>query len=261
MADTGPAPLEPVLDIDDIQGDSLAGFRKNHELFAFFEITDPGRFRELLRSLIRDVSSLREVAAFNKVYRELRQRRGAHRTGLAALWINIAFTNEGLTKLAPTGSVEQFVDESFRLGMATRARGGLLGDVPQAGQLDATAGWRFGGTATPIDGVLLIAADNLLDLEARRDAIAKDWFGTPGLERDLSRAQRSAWARALRLPRRHLAAGGPRSRGGFQRCLCHPTLHRCAGRTILALRPPRPASHLAGRVRARLGDPAVAAER
>lgn len=185
MADTESPPLEPVLDVDDIQGDSLAGFRKNHELFTFFEITDLERFRETLRSLIPDVSSLREVAGFNKVYRELRQRRGAHRTGLAALWINIAFTSAGLTKLAPAGSVERFADESFKLGMAARARGGLLGDVPPAAQLDATSGWRFGGTATPVDGVLLIAADNLRDLEARAQAVAQDWFGDSGPARQV----------------------------------------------------------------------------
>jgi Dyp-type peroxidase family len=172
------APAEPVLDAEDIQGDILAGFRKDHETFAFFQIQDPAAFRERLAELIPHISTLREVAAFNELYRAVRRRRGHGHTGLAALWINIAFSASGLGKLTTPADVQLFVDESFRVGMAARAS--VLGDIPPTPNTEVTSDWRFGGKTTPVDGVLLLAGDDLPAVEQRARQLQDDWFGPGG---------------------------------------------------------------------------------
>jgi Dyp-type peroxidase family len=171
-------PPEPVLDGDDIQGDGLAGFRKSHQTFVFFTIADVAKFRPVLRALTAHIASLTEVGGFNRLYRHMRARRGVGATGLSALWVNIAFTRSGLAQLTTPDTVAQLPDEAFQLGLAARARGGLLGDLPPAGQTDATAAWHFGGTATPIDGMLTVACDDATRLTAATDELTSQLFGS-----------------------------------------------------------------------------------
>ncbi len=42
----------PKLDLDEIQGDVLAGMQKDAELFLFFKIADANRFKNLTRDLV-----------------------------------------------------------------------------------------------------------------------------------------------------------------------------------------------------------------
>lgn len=243
------APREPVLDADDIQGDVLAGFRKNHQYYLFFRITDLPAFRVLLSELVPQIATLREVASFDELYRHVRSRRGAHRTGLAALWTNIAFTHEGLRTLTSDRDVSAFDDKAFTIGLAERA--GMLGDVPAEGTDHPTAGWCFGGVERPVDGVLIVGADDADALDRRRSAVEQEWTaaGRPAarvfsetchVRPDLPGHEHFGF------PRRHLPARRPRTAEPAPGVLSGPALHRPVRSPCAALRPARPAPRLAG---------------
>ena len=148
---------EPVLRLGRIQGNSVAGFRQDHQALVFGRITRAPAFREWLAALVPTISTARQVLDHNRRYRELRAARGEEPVELVATWRNVAFSAAGLRRLVGAGPVEAFHDEAFREGLPARA--GLLGD-PHEGP-GSPARWRFGGTeATEPHLVLTVASDD-----------------------------------------------------------------------------------------------------
>jgi Dyp-type peroxidase family len=152
--------LDAALELDEIQGDILAGFKKDYESFLLFVLPDDeARAREWLRGLVDQVATTKEVKQFNDLFRAIHSRR--RREGVVeATWMNVAFTYEGLEKLGlPQGELDRFPEE-FRQGMRDRAE--LIGDV---GGNDPSQ-WPNGlGTAT-IHALMVVAADS--DNDRRR---------------------------------------------------------------------------------------------
>ena len=68
------AQLEPVLEVNDIQGNILAGFSKDHQKFVFLSIKDLKGAKEWLRNIHGHISSTTEVLHFNRLFRSLRAR-------------------------------------------------------------------------------------------------------------------------------------------------------------------------------------------
>ena len=56
---------EPVLDTHDIQGNSLGGFNKDHEMLMFFKITQVTAAKKWLQSIEPFIATAAEVIAFN----------------------------------------------------------------------------------------------------------------------------------------------------------------------------------------------------
>ncbi|MFI6094796.1 Dyp-type peroxidase [Lentzea sp. NPDC051213] len=159
-------PVEPVLPVDDVQGDVLAGFRKPHQTFLFLKTVDAAAAKRSLGDLVPLISSLRDVAAFNAAFRSARSRRG-EAAGLVATWVGIAFTATGLTRLTNLNDVGRFADRSFKLGLARRSA--FLGDPVVATDDGHPSGWLFGGTTTLVDAVVLVASESP-DALATREA-------------------------------------------------------------------------------------------
>src|SRR4051794_25007090 len=65
---------EPVLNSGNIQGNSLAGFNKDFQAFLFLRITDGSAFKASLEVLANSISTLAEVVAFNRLFKELKTR-------------------------------------------------------------------------------------------------------------------------------------------------------------------------------------------
>src|SRR6266571_4635796 len=65
---------EPVLDVDEIQGNILAGFNKDIQTLVFFRVHDPVQFKDFLRERINTIATLGEVAAFNRLFKSMRTR-------------------------------------------------------------------------------------------------------------------------------------------------------------------------------------------
>src|SRR3954470_11875394 len=88
-------PREPLLDIDDIQGNILAGFNKDRQILIALAIRDVTGARRWLRRITGGISSTAEVLQFNTLFRMQRARLGSDPRGLVATWMNIAFSRDG----------------------------------------------------------------------------------------------------------------------------------------------------------------------
>src|SRR5258705_6898811 len=73
------ASAEPELAINNIQGNILAGFNKDHQTHIYLRLQDgeTEAFRRWLGVLVPFVASTTEVLAFNRLFKEIRHRRNA----------------------------------------------------------------------------------------------------------------------------------------------------------------------------------------
>ncbi|MCC5637763.1 Dyp-type peroxidase [Nostoc sp. CHAB 5844] len=153
-----PAQGEPILRVNNIQGNILGGFNKDHQTLIFLEIENPNAFKEWLKTQIKFIATASEVIAFNRIFKSARERRGREGT-VKATWVNIAFSFEGLKKL--TSSADNFTDEAFKAGLAARAAE-LNDPVDNQGK---PIGWVVGGPDNgKVDVVLIVASDDRTDL-------------------------------------------------------------------------------------------------
>ena len=148
---------EPVLDADEIQGNILAGFRKDHQTLLFLEVVDPKRARAWLLDLVPSIATLREVHAYNSLYKSIRNRRGRGTVAVRATWINIAFSAPGLSRI--TGEKQRLLDDrAFADGMPRRAA--QLGDPADPSEAGHPARWRVGRPDAVPDILIVVASDD-----------------------------------------------------------------------------------------------------
>ncbi|GAC1394477.1 MAG: Dyp-type peroxidase [Ktedonobacteraceae bacterium] len=171
-ADPTQMPGEEVLEVDDIQGNILAGFNKDFQTFLFIKIHDRAITRDWLRSLTPCIASTAEVLLFNRLYRSLRSRRQQNPHGMVATWVNIAFTYEGIQKLTSEAEANKFQDTSFRLGLSKRS--GILGDPVDPHSDGHPNQWVVGGSKNVADILLIIASDDPTYLAAEVKHLKSD---------------------------------------------------------------------------------------
>lgn len=162
LADSSPEE-EPILAIDDIQGNVLRGFNKEHETLLFLEIQDSAAFRGFLRDIEDRVTTTRQVLEFRQ------QRRDASRAEAnvpTSVWLQVAFTHRGLARLVSPDDLAKFRDPSFVAGLA--ARSVELGDPPGSAE-----GWVIGREEDPMHVLLLVAGDDRESLDAEVRHLAK----------------------------------------------------------------------------------------
>lgn len=152
--------LEPLLDIDEIQGNSLGGFNKDHQAILTLRFGGDGKtvasVRRWLTMLLPSITWLHEVADYKQERREIIAREGAE-PYMPVVWKNIAFTFTGLSKL--TATANEFTDLAFRDGL-NRARSQGLGDPTIAGMPGNIDSWVVGKPGEEPDVLLIIAADD-----------------------------------------------------------------------------------------------------
>src|SRR5438552_6288647 len=90
---TAPAdkPEEPQLDVDQIQGNILAGFNKDNQTLIFLAIREPKKFKLWLRAITPFVATTEEVLQFNRLFKLIRARRKVESRAVLSTWLNIAF--------------------------------------------------------------------------------------------------------------------------------------------------------------------------
>jgi len=71
-----PAKDEGLLEVDDIQGNILAGFNKDYQLLVALAIHDTAAAKAWLSRVAPHISSLAEVSQFNQLFRAKRKRLG-----------------------------------------------------------------------------------------------------------------------------------------------------------------------------------------
>jgi deferrochelatase/peroxidase EfeB len=189
-------PEEPVLNIDNIQGNILAGFNKDHQALLFFWIDDPVQFKNSFRPLIPSIATTAEVLSFNRLFKAMRNRLDSDPTGppthLHVTWTGAAFTFEGIRRLAAVANPPlstDFEDEAFTTGL--RQRSSQLGD-PTDGSLGDPVNWQvFDG---PDDGVnnnriahvvFIVAGDRAGDVSARVRDLQQRLAGVTPVHQDV----------------------------------------------------------------------------
>jgi Dyp-type peroxidase family len=177
-----PAPVPPpdyptLRTSDEIQGNVLAGFRKDRQqlIFVSFGGNTPNA-RAWLSEILPRIATTRQVASFNEAFSAARSAAGGDDpVSLAALWVNVSLTASGIRLLAPSEPFTPGSEDPFIAGAAAAA--------PRVGDVGASApeGWLFGRADQVIDAVITVQADRESDfrveLERQHVAIAEHGLG------------------------------------------------------------------------------------
>jgi len=171
-----PAPAdradEPVLDVDQIQGNIFPGFDKDHQTLLFLHIDDAASFAMWLKDFSRKVATTESVQAFNRLFKSLRRKHGKDDGAVKAVWQNIAFSFAGLKKLEKPGmNLDDFVDEAFKDGLTDPVGSGTAGDP---------VNWLVGGPDREPDVVIILAGDSRMDLNAEVATLVGSLFPRSG---------------------------------------------------------------------------------
>lgn len=162
---------EPVLRVDNIQGNVLSGFNKDYQTLLFLEIENPDAFKQWLNTQIQFIATVSEILSFNRLFKHTKKRRGFEGM-VKSTWINVAFSFEGLKKL--TVDADDFTDTSFKAGLAARAKD-LNDSVDQDGK---PINWVVGGSDNgKVDVVFIIASDERADMLAEVARILESIVG------------------------------------------------------------------------------------
>ncbi|WP_190324647.1 Dyp-type peroxidase [Bacillus atrophaeus] len=173
--------MEPVLEAEDIQGNILAGFNKDFQHFLFFEIIQPDLAKGWIRFIQPQISTLKEVASFNRLYQTMWARQGTEPEGLIATWMNIAFSFSGLQKILSPEQLDGFGQGSaFVKGL--KVRSGLLGDPKDPTAEGSPDNWVLGGGTNNPDLCLIIASDCQNQLQKMISTIKSSIDKVPGSE-------------------------------------------------------------------------------
>jgi len=165
-AELAGAPPEPVYERearDDIQGNVIPGFNKDHQHYLFFRIGSTQAAKAWLRDMAPAISTMDDVLAFVRIHRSLRHRFGESEPGLLkATWVNVAFSHAAIEKLVDKTAANAFGDRSFRQGLA--ARSAYLGDPAGPDSAGHPSRWVVGGPDNAADILVIAAADDPDDL-------------------------------------------------------------------------------------------------
>src|SRR5215213_8655740 len=176
------SPPEPVYDSaaqDDIQGNIIPGFNKDHQQFLFYRIGKPKPCKLFLQCLVPYLSSMEEVLAFRRLFRARKLRLGEKGIYLCSTWVNIAFSHRGISVLASVDDAKAFGDQSFRQGLA--ARSAYLGDPSRSTAAGHASKWVVGGPRNEADIIIIVASDGPTMLEDMVTLI-KDRADTAGMK-------------------------------------------------------------------------------
>lgn len=164
-------PVEPELDMDDIQGIAVPGFLKPSQvLLTVWHDKDAAtlvRVRAFLREL--QVTSAADALADRRTFRlATGRRKPAEGTGVPTLadrpvLTGIGFTYAGLRHLASDAC--ELSSDAFKLGLA--ARSALLGDPTDETSSGHPSAWRVGKRGDEADFMLVLAGDVGKQVRAR----------------------------------------------------------------------------------------------
>lgn len=149
---------EPELEVNQIQGNILAGFNKDNQTLIFLDIHDRKKFKLWLRAITPFVATTEEVLQFNRLFKLIRSRRKVESRAVLSTWMNIAFSFQGLKKLDDEAS--KFRDEAFKAGLAKRSRSL---DDPSEG-VGSQKKWLIGGEDNEADLLLILASDSIEEM-------------------------------------------------------------------------------------------------
>jgi Dyp-type peroxidase family len=154
---------EELLELDDIQGAIIPGFKKDFSLIVGLFIEDVSGCKAWLKLQASEAARASDVLAFNRLYRTMRKRRGNEHGMPSVVWKGISFSIAGLNLLRPDDDIAASFDDKFVAGMFNDSLQDPLGDQ-----------WQIGGTAQTVPHILIVlAADKQSDLDAETTRLIK----------------------------------------------------------------------------------------
>lgn len=166
-------PVEPVLELDDIQGIAVPGFFKPHQTLLGVRSRDDDQGARALRTLAGALSG--RVATGRVTLddrRAFRRQRGLRPTGFhrppvrGTVLVAVAFSAHGLGLLTPGASAIE--SDAFANGMPSRSS--LLGDPIDPRSEGNVSRWVVGKPGEELDALIVVAGDH----RARVDSCAAD---------------------------------------------------------------------------------------
>lgn len=153
---------EPVLEIDEIQGNIIPGFRMPFQYFAGCQLGTQSNLNGFLNYLLPKITTMREALTYKEERVTLAKQAGIRGKASFSLtveqdlfWINIGIGNKLLGKFKPDA---EEVDLAYKLGLA--ARSSLLGDPSDTTNEGNKKNWRFGNEQNEADIFLITGSDN-----------------------------------------------------------------------------------------------------
>jgi Dyp-type peroxidase family len=160
--------LEPKLDWDDIQGNILAGFNKDHQTLIGLKFGEElSRNKKFLATLAKRVTPLKEVVAYKTTRARLMLERGEEPRDLKAVWTAVALSFDGLREL--TSDADAFTDLEFRQGLPKSSA--RLGDPTVRNGADDFSEWVIGAPGNIPDVLIIVAADDVGQLTPAVDSV------------------------------------------------------------------------------------------
>lgn len=192
-----PATDEPVLAIENIQGNIISGFNKDQQTLLFLKVTDVENFRKWLGTMVPFIATAAEVLSFNRLFKEIRRRRKVETRTVQATWVNVALSFSALKSLtddtktlrhraeksfkhyqgrhADDFKADKFTDEAFKEGMQKRAIE-VLSDPAKTDAEGNPNNWVFGGPDNEADVVVIVASDSEAELAAEVSRIEESIY-------------------------------------------------------------------------------------
>lgn len=167
-------PVEPCLDMDDIQGVAVPGFFKPHQML--LAIRYPRERADLTRVRVVIGALASEIATAAVTLQDRRDHRAVSKYGASRRFpplVAIGFSYPGLSDLTPGAS--EIPSPAFRNGLVRRSA--LLGDPTDPGKPGHPSTWTVGKPGQEIDVLVVVAGDDRASVRARADALAKRFIG------------------------------------------------------------------------------------
>lgn len=163
----GTAPVEPLLEMDQIQGLALPGFFKPHMTLVGVRYSD-GQALQNFRGFLSTFqpSTARETLDDRRAFRAQRAARSDEAKAAAkkdVVLCAVAFSARGLTRLTP--GARAIPGEAFQKGLA--ARSALLGDPTDPQGEGHVSNWVVGKPSEELDALLVLAGDKRAGVDAR----------------------------------------------------------------------------------------------
>jgi deferrochelatase/peroxidase EfeB len=160
MTNSSRAPVEPVLDLDDIQGIAVPGFLKQHQTLIGLALPSGAglavakTFLGVLAGTISNGTVTLADRRARRVEARLQNKRHVEREGVVL--VGLGCSAQGLAAL--TQGAASIASPAFRIGLA--ARSALLGDPVDSGNDGHPDNWIVGGPDNTPDLFLVLAGDH-----------------------------------------------------------------------------------------------------
>jgi Dyp-type peroxidase family len=158
------APVEPVLELEDIQGIAVPGFFKPHQTLIGLRYDRAEKATEHFQRAVRALSVSNGAATLAD--------RKAHRKNsnlIASPLVAIGFSYSGLLGLTPGAAL--FESEAFKIGLVGRSR--LLGDPQASDSPGNPTNWVIGAPDVELDALVIVAGDDRESVDAAVEPIEK----------------------------------------------------------------------------------------